>query len=65
MTNSSILSKMGGQVITAPSAAASIFDPAVQETSPFGGVEGALSAFDATFVLVGLPGDVFLAWISF
>ncbi len=47
MTNSSILSKMGGQVITAPSAAASIFDPAVQETSPFGGVEGALSAFDA------------------
>jgi outer membrane protein TolC len=47
LTNSSILSKMGGQVIAAPSAAASIFDPAVQETSPFGGVEGALSAFDA------------------
>ncbi|MEC9093499.1 MAG: hypothetical protein VX438_12375, partial [Planctomycetota bacterium] len=46
LSNSKILSKIGGQVVSAPGAAISVFDPAVQETSPIGGVEGALSAFD-------------------
>ena len=47
MTNSKVISKIGGQVISAPNAAMSVYDPAVQESSPLGGVEGALSAFDA------------------
>ncbi|MEE2642591.1 MAG: TolC family protein [Planctomycetota bacterium] len=46
LTNSRVLSKIGGQVVSAPAAATSIFDPAIQETNPTAGVEGALSAFD-------------------
>lgn len=47
LSNSEVLSKIGGQVLSAPIAAQSVFDPAVQESSPLSGVEGALSAFDA------------------
>ncbi len=47
MTNSKVISKIGGQVISAPNAAMSVYDPAVQESNPLGGAEGALSAFDA------------------
>lgn len=46
LSNSKVLSKIGGQVISAPTVASSVYDPAIQESNPLGGVEGALSAFD-------------------
>lgn len=45
LSNSKVLSGLGGQVINNPNAITS-FDPAIQESS-LGGVERALSAFDA------------------
>lgn len=48
MQRADILRSLGASVVQAPGAARSRFDPAVIETNPLGGVEAALSAFDAT-----------------
>ncbi len=47
LQNSDILRSLGGSVVQAPAATFSNFDPALVETNPLGGVEAALSAFDA------------------
>lgn len=49
LTNSKVLSDLGGTVIRAPDAATTLYGPALQETDPRYGVEAALSAFDAEF----------------
>lgn len=43
-----VLRSLGASVVQAPGATRSRFDPAIIETNPLGGVEAALSAFDAT-----------------
>ena len=47
LQNSKVLNKIGGRVISGPQGTATIYDPALQATSPTLGVEAALSAFDA------------------
>ncbi len=49
LTNSRVLSDLGGTVIRAPDAATTLYGPSLQETDPRYGVEAALSAFDAQF----------------
>ncbi|MBN2580857.1 MAG: TolC family protein [Pirellulales bacterium] len=58
LTNNKIMRNIGGQVQGAPEsilrnpeAVPSIYDPALAETDPRGGVEAALSAFDTQFSL--------------
>ena len=48
LSSSKVLSRIGGQIVAAPNAALSIYDPALQETG-LSGVERALSAFDANW----------------
>ena len=57
LTNSKVLRTLGGTVVTpptqllrAPNTVASVYDPAINESNPRIGVEGALSAFDAQLV---------------
>ncbi len=47
--NSPVLRTMGGAVVTAPAATTTIYDPALAHANPLGGVEAALSAFDAQY----------------
>ena len=47
LQNSDILRSLGGSVVQAPAGTISNFDPALTEANPLGGVEAALSAFDA------------------
>lgn len=47
LANSDILRTLGGSVVQLPQTARTNFDPALAETNPLGGVEAALSAFDA------------------
>lgn len=47
LANSSVVRDLGGRIINNPSSSTSVYDPALQESHPFYGVEGALSAFDA------------------
>ncbi len=46
LTNSKVLQKLGGVVTNSPAAVTTLFDQAINETSG-GGIEAALSAFDA------------------
>ena len=46
LANSKVMQKLGGVVVSAPEAARTLFDQAIQETG-IGSVENALSAFDA------------------
>src|SRR5687768_5472279 len=48
MQRSDVLRTLGASVVQAPATSRTRFDPAVTETNPLGGVEAALSAFDAT-----------------
>ena len=48
MQRSDVLRTLGASVVQAPTASRSRFDPTITETNPLGGVEAALSAFDAT-----------------
>lgn len=48
MQRSDVLRTLGASVVQAPTASRTRFDPALTETNPLGGVEAALSAFDAT-----------------
>ena len=47
LQNSDILRSLGGSIVQAPAGIVTNFDPAITETNPLGGVEAALSAFDA------------------
>ena len=48
LANSEVMQKLGGVVVNSPAATTTLYDPALAETSA-GGVEAALSAFDAQF----------------
>ena len=48
LANSEVMQKLGGVVVNSPGATTTLYDPALIETSG-GGVEAALSAFDAQF----------------
>jgi outer membrane protein TolC len=45
-SNSPVIRSLGGSVVAAPSASATLFNPAIIESDPRGSVEAALSAFD-------------------
>jgi len=47
LENSKIMRDLGGRLLNAPGSAPSTYLPAIQESDPRFGVEGALSAFDA------------------
>lgn len=49
LQNSKILQKLGGQVVAAPGATSTIYDPAFAASNPQLSTEAALSAFDAQF----------------
>lgn len=53
LANSRVFRDIGGRLLTAPAAALSVYNPAIQESDPVQGVEAALSAFDATFTAQG------------
>lgn len=47
VADSPVIRSIGGSVVNLPDAAQTVFDPAIVDTNPLGGVEAALSAFDA------------------
>ncbi|QDT61445.1 Outer membrane efflux protein [Stieleria bergensis] len=47
LSNSTVLRDLGARVIQTPGLTPTIYGPAIQATNPTGGVEAALSAFDA------------------
>ena len=49
LSNSKVLKDLGARVLTSPDNTPSVFDPAIRESDPLFGTEGALSAFDAQF----------------
>jgi outer membrane protein TolC len=49
LQHSQVMTDLGGTVLRAPESMRTTYNPAVQETDPQLGVEGALSAFDAQF----------------
>ncbi len=51
LQNSRVLRDLGGAVVRAPASTRTAFDPAATETDPRTGIEAALSAFDAQFLM--------------
>ncbi|TWT77625.1 Outer membrane efflux protein [Posidoniimonas polymericola] len=49
LAQSTVLRDLGGSVVRSPQSTQTVYDPAIQETDPSGGIEAALSAFDAQF----------------
>ena len=49
LSNSKVLSKLGGRVVATPQGASTIYDQAVVNSNPLSSTEAALSAFDAQF----------------
>jgi len=49
LENSQVMADLGGRVLANPTNVPTIYDPAVTQSDPRFGVEGALSAFDAQF----------------
>lgn len=49
LANSDVMREIGARVVATPSASTTVFDPALQQTSPRIGEEAALSDFDAQF----------------
>lgn len=49
LANSPVIRDSGGRVTTAPESVRTVYDPALQESSPLNGTQAALSAFDAQF----------------
>ncbi len=47
LSHSEVIRSLGGSVVTASSGAPTMFNPALVESDPYGGVEAALSAFDS------------------
>lgn len=48
LQNSEVMRDLGGQVLTSPVTATTVYEPAIQDSDPIFGTEGALSNFDAT-----------------
>ena len=48
LANSKILRSLNAQILNNPAGATGVFDPAIQATDPFFGIEAALAQFDAT-----------------
>jgi outer membrane protein TolC len=51
LQNSRVLRDLGGAVVRAPESTKTTLDPAAAETDPRAGIEAALSAFDAQFLM--------------
>jgi hypothetical protein len=51
LANSRVLRDLGGAVVRSPATTRTTFDPATVDTDPRAGVEAALSAFDAQFLM--------------
>jgi outer membrane protein TolC len=51
MANSTVIHDVGGRVVDAPATTATSINPAIVDSDPRGGVEAALSAFDAQLAL--------------
>jgi outer membrane protein TolC len=49
LANSETIRESGGRIVSAPTSALTIYDPAIQEVDPRTGPEAALAAFDAQF----------------
>ena len=49
LAHSRVIRDVGGRATVAPDATRTVYDPAIQESSPLTGTEAALSAFDAQF----------------
>lgn len=49
LAGSRVLRDLGGAVLRSPGTTQTVYDPAIQENDPAGGIEAALSAFDAQF----------------
>ncbi len=49
LSNSKVLRELGGTLLNAPDSVRTVMDPAIRETHPQFGVDGALSEFDASF----------------
>lgn len=49
LQNSEVLRDLGGRILVSPDSAVTRLDPAIRESDPLFGVEGALSQFDAQF----------------
>lgn len=47
LDNGEVLGDLGGRLMTSPESIQTVFDPAIRESDPLYGVEGALSAFDS------------------
>ncbi len=53
LSNARVLRDLGARTLIAPELIPTIYDPAIVETNPRFGVEGALSAYDAMFTIDG------------
>src|SRR2546423_1406305 len=51
LANSRVLRDLGGAVVRSPATTRTSFDPSAAETDPRAGIEAALSAFDAQFLM--------------
>src|SRR5215212_4709440 len=51
LANSRVLRDLGGAVVRSPATTRTTFDPSTAETDPRAGIEAALSAFDAQFLM--------------
>jgi len=49
LANSQVMTDLGGRIVSSPGLVPTVYDPAISETDPRLGVEGALSQFDAQF----------------
>ena len=47
LESSEVMRDLGARVVTGPAGSPTVYDPAIQQVDPRGGVEAALSAFDA------------------
>lgn len=54
LSRSQVLQKLGGQVVAAPAAVSTVYDPAIAASDPRFSSEAALSAFDAQFAASAL-----------
>jgi len=53
LSNSRVLRDLGARMLDAPELIPTTYDPAIRETDPLFGIDGALSAYDATFSIEG------------
>jgi len=49
LSQNEVIRQAGGRIVNSPDSTTTVHDPAIQETDPRFGIEGALAAFDAEF----------------